>query len=178
MGHTGGDRRARHIRCLTVHDVVLRRRRHHRWVPAVYLLANPGEATATVDVDSLKATGSVVTRRYEVAPGHRLTVWVNQEADGLGSAEVATRIRSSQPIVAERTMHQEGATLTDTAFSTRVESDVAIVAERAMWWRAPSSSGWIEGHTEVGATAGSTRWAIAEMPESAFLPVYLSTPVP
>ena len=48
-------------------------------------------------------------------------------------------------------------------------SDVPIVAERAMWWRTPSSAGWVEGHTEIGATAGATQWAVADMPESAFL---------
>ncbi|AMY10978.1 hypothetical protein LuPra_04222 [Luteitalea pratensis] len=213
-----------------------------------YLLANPGETRATVEVDYLKAAGGLVTRRYDVVAGGRRTVWVNQEGDGLGSAEVAARIRSSRPIVAERAMYlagpggfaggtasmgapapatrwlfAEGATgplfdaflllanpsqgqaqaeitfrlpegqsvtrvatippesrvtvwvdqedrlLADTAFSTVVNSDVPIVAERAMWWRTPSSAGWVEGHTEIGATAGATQWAVAEMPESAFL---------
>jgi len=38
-----------------------------------------------------------------------------------------------------------------------------------MWWRTPTSPGWVEGHSEIGATTGATQWAVADMPESAFL---------
>ncbi|MGV3519708.1 DUF5719 family protein [Luteitalea sp.] len=222
-----------------------------------YLLANTGEIDATVDIDYLPAAGARESRRYTIPAGQRRTVWVNQEGGALASAEVAARLRSTQPIVAERTMYttgpggfaagtasmgvkapstlwrfaegatgpvfdaflllanpspgpaqvdlsfrlpdgesvartvtvpaesrvtvwvdQEDARLADTAFSTMVVSDVPVIAERAMWWRHGSSAAWIDGHTEVGATTAATRWAVAEMPESAFLLIANAAPLP
>ena len=213
-----------------------------------YLLANPGDLDAVVDVEYLLAAGTSESRRYEVPARSRRTVWVNQEGGALGAAEVSARLEASHPIVAERTMYlagpsgftagtasmgasatsttwlfAEGATgplfdtflllanpsaalasvevtfrlpdgqpitrtypvaprsrrtiwvdqedlrLLDTSFSTRVVSDVPVVAERAMWWGSASSPDWVEGHSELGATAAATFWVVAEMPESAFL---------
>jgi hypothetical protein len=74
--------------------------------------------------------GTTETRRYEVAPMNRLTVWVD---DGSGRLE-------------------------DTAVSMRIvaENGVPIVAERAMWW--PGGWPWgFEGHSSQGATASGTR---------------------
>ena len=67
-----------------------------------YLFSNPGATAATVDVEYLLASGSAVTRQYTVPARSRRTIWVNYEGAPLDSAEIAARIASSQPIVAER----------------------------------------------------------------------------
>ncbi len=105
------------------------------------LLANPSTDLAGVEVTFHLPDGQPITRAYAVAPRSRRTIWVDQEDPRL----------------------------LDTSFSTQVASNVPIVAERAMWWGSASSTDWVEGHSEVGATAAARRWVVAEMPESAFL---------
>lgn len=206
-----------------------------------YLLSNPGNSAATVDVEYLLASGTSVSRQYTVGANSRLTVWVNQEGTPLDAAEVSARIIASQPIVAERASYrtrgtqtwaagsasmgvtapattwrfaegatgaffdtfllvgnagtapvkveatyqlpsgvtlvktygvpaksrltiwvdQEDAALAETAVSTVLTASGPIVAERAMWWPGDAST-WGESHTEAGATATATKWAVAD----------------
>ncbi len=73
-----------------------------------YLLANPGQVDAVVDVEYLLAQGLPEWRQYVVPAQSRRTVWVNQEGGALGAAELSARIISSEPIVAERAMYSSG----------------------------------------------------------------------
>ena len=70
-----------------------------------YLLGNQGSVPAAVTIDYLLASGERVVRDYVVPARSRHTIWVNQEGGPLGSAEVAARITSLEPIVAERAMY-------------------------------------------------------------------------
>ncbi len=97
-----------------------------------YLLANPGDLDAVVDVEYLLAARTSESRRYEVPARSRRTVWVNQEGGALGAAEVSARLQSSHPIVAERTMYLAG------------------------------PSGFTAGTASMGAPAASTTWLFAE----------------
>ena len=97
-----------------------------------YLLANPGEVDAVVDVEYLLAAGATESRRYEVPARSRRTVWVNQEGGTLGAAEVSAHLESSHP----------------------------IVAERALYLADPS--GFTAGTASMGAPAASTTWLFAE----------------
>jgi subtilisin family serine protease len=66
-------------------------------------LQNPGETAASVKVDYMLGTGQTVSRQYSVAPLSRYTI---NAADDVGMGQdVAIRLESSQPIVAERPMY-------------------------------------------------------------------------
>jgi hypothetical protein len=106
------------------------------------LLANPGDTAASVDVEYLRAydpadssTALPISKRYEVAPHSRQTIWIRQEDPALADSQVGVSLHASVPIVAERTM----------------------------WWPGPTSATWRESHAEVGATESGQRWAVADM---------------
>ena len=105
------------------------------------LLANPGSTPATVKVSFLRAgfsdalTGFPLSRTYIVAPGQRLTIWVDHEDPALA----------------------------DVAVATHVTGDVPVVAERAMWWPGPAADTWHGTHVGTGNPATGTRWAIADV---------------
>jgi hypothetical protein len=110
------------------------------------LLSNPGDTAATVDVEFIRAhdfsdinTAFPVPRRYVVAPHSRRTVWVSQEDPALRTTEVATRLQSSGP----------------------------IVAERSMWWPGPTSASWREVHAQAGASSSGKMWAVADVQSDA-----------
>lgn len=99
------------------------------------LLANPSSTPAQVSAKYLLQSGAPVQKAYTVGPNSRLTIYVEREH----------------------------ALLADTAVSTElvVTNGVPIVAERAMWWPGPTSVTWSEAHNSLGATAASSRWALA-----------------
>ena len=66
------------------------------------LLANPNATEADVTFTFFPAGGSPVTRMHRLAAEERLTLNIALEDPTLASAAVATRIESTQPIVAER----------------------------------------------------------------------------
>jgi Tol biopolymer transport system component len=104
------------------------------------LVANPGDADASVQVRYLLGDGRVLTKSYDVRAESRFNIWVNEEEfPGLGKA------------------------LAEAAVSAVVTSvnDVPIVVERAMWWPRPSPF-WMEAHASAGVTATGTTWALAE----------------
>jgi hypothetical protein len=99
------------------------------------LLMNPGEETAQVAIDVLRANGlpPLVIERA-VPPRTRVTVHLNSA-------------------------HPELAPNTSFGLIVRSENPVPIVAERTMWWRDPlGGANWVEGHTSAGASAAATRW--------------------
>lgn len=106
------------------------------------LLANPGAAPATVDVEFFRAhdpsdisTASTVFKQYELPPHSRRTIWGAQEDESLRSTQVGARM----------------------------VSDVPIVAERTMWWPGPTAATWRESHAEAGSTQSGLVWAIADI---------------
>ncbi|MDY6794538.1 MAG: DUF5719 family protein [Actinomycetota bacterium] len=93
-------------------------------------LANPGEEDATVDVTYIFGDGDAVTLSYNVPAYSRYTVDVNATV-GIG-ADVALKLESSKPIVAERSMYF------------------------AYNWI------WPGGHTTIGVNVPNTTWYFAE----------------
>lgn len=99
------------------------------------LLVNPNDAVAEVEARYRLGTGATVRVPYAVAPLSRLTIWVDEVAEG-ATTEVATRLR--------------------------VLNDVPIVAERVMWWPGDSPATWTESHVSLGAPEPGTQWMLAD----------------
>jgi hypothetical protein len=97
------------------------------------LIANPGNADATVLAQYAKPDGSIVTQSYAVRAHSRFSVYVDALA-GLENTSVAT-------------------TLTST-------NGVPIVAERAMYWPGGFFD-YYEGHTSAGSTATALEWVVS-----------------
>lgn len=124
------------------------------------LMANPGESTATIRVEYLRAvvpgqaaTAQAIVRTYRVPGRSRRTIWVREEDPALADTQVGLRLTSDTPIVAERTM----------------------------WWPGPSSATWAESHAETGAPAGGLRWGLADIqsdPESGGWDTFLLVATP
>ncbi len=103
------------------------------------LVANPNPTAATVSVDYLLTTGTVLTKTYSVAANSRFTIWVDEEQfpnlsgnRALASVSCSMRVRST--------------------------NNVPIIVERSMWWPQPN---WYEAHNAPGTTVTGTRWALA-----------------
>ncbi len=99
------------------------------------LVANPDERAAEIEV-YFKPVGRIISKRYTIAPGSRLTIWVD---------------------------HQDPQ-LADTALSAMVyvTNGVPVVAERAMWWPGPTAETWTEAHGSFGSPVVSAVWGIAD----------------
>ena len=115
------------------------------------LLANPSTQPAQVHVRYDLDGGTIIDRTYTVHAQQRLN-----SVGGLGD---------------------RGACKHQPEHGGRVEA-TAIVAERAMWW-SEGGRGWVEGHSELGATTCQPlRWGLAHVPESATLVFLNETPEP
>ena len=109
------------------------------------LLANTNGAATTATVTYQLDSGQAVTRDYALAPNQRLTVWVDQEGRSFDA-----RLRAA-------------------SFGMTVRSTLPIVAERSMYWGTPSAADpttptfpWREGHATAGSPVLASRWAFAE----------------
>jgi CSLREA domain-containing protein/uncharacterized repeat protein (TIGR01451 family) len=101
------------------------------------LVANPGDADATIEARYLLPSGQVITRTHLARARSRLTIGVHDEAPGLAQAAVSTTLRAT--------------------------NDVPFLAERAMWW--PSVAlvpQWQEGHNSAGAVRTGEKWGLAD----------------
>lgn len=94
------------------------------------LVLNPGYSTAEIDVDYLFPGGSSLSKGYKVPARSRTTINVDSEV-GEGQ-EVSARLRSSIPVVVERSMYFR-------------------------YW-----NGWKGGHTGMASTGSRTDWFLAE----------------
>ena len=107
------------------------------------LMANPGTSAAEVEARYLTSTGTVLQKRYTLAPQSRTTIWVDAEQFG-----------------------SQGLALANAAVSTTltVLQGPPIIVERTMWWPSPetSTSFWTEAHNSPGAIATGTSWGLAE----------------
>lgn len=101
-----------------------------------YLLQNPGDTPADVDMRYFRVTGAPIVRTYRVAPRSRVTIRVNDEArtlPALAETELAAHAHSTRP----------------------------IVVERAMYLAAPGRP-LSAGHASAGVTSPATQWLFAE----------------
>ena len=81
----------------------------HSGFELFYLIQNPGDAPARVEVEFLlPAPARPRMETYVVAPKSRFNVWVDTVA-GLGNTDVSGVLRSDVPIIVERAMYLTGA---------------------------------------------------------------------
>jgi hypothetical protein len=108
-----------------------------------YLLQNPQATTTSATVRFLLPTGTTITRTYNLAPGSRTTIYVNQ-IEGLDETDVSGEITATAPIVVERAMYRN---LSGQPFGL--------------------------GHDSMGVTAAATSWFLAEGATGTFFDLYL-----
>ena len=68
------------------------------------LISNPGEESAGLTVRYMLKGGRFIDRKYTVAAHSRYTIEVNKQP-GLANQEVSTLVRSTRPVVVERSMY-------------------------------------------------------------------------
>jgi hypothetical protein len=68
------------------------------------LLSNPGDKDALVEVRYMLSKGRFIDRSYEVKSHSRYTITVDNE-EGLSAEEVSARVKSSVPVVVERSVY-------------------------------------------------------------------------
>jgi hypothetical protein len=120
----------------------------HSGIDLFYLVQNPGDTPASVDVRYLRPGAAApvagaavaaplapITRTYTVPPRSRFNIWVNQEGPDLAATDVSAVIAST--------------------------NGVPIVVERAMYL---STQGRMfnAGHESAGITTPATQWFLAE----------------
>ena len=108
-----------------------------------YLLQNPQTTVAHTTVRFLLPDGTVVSRTYDLAPGSRTTIYVNEVA-GLGETDV----------------------------SGDISADVPIVVERAMYRGSPGQP-FALGTDSMGVTAAAPSWFLAEGATGTFFDLYV-----
>src|SRR6185436_11921937 len=108
-----------------------------------YLLQNPQASITHATVRFLTPGGTVVARTYDLAPGSRTTIYVNQ-IPGLDETDV----------------------------SGDITADAPIVVERAMYRNLPGQPFGL-GHDAIKVTAPATSWFLAEGATGAFFDLYV-----
>jgi hypothetical protein len=108
-----------------------------------YLLQNPQPTATQATVRFLLPGGQTIARTYDLAPGSRTTVHVN-EVPGLEETDVAGEITTTVP----------------------------IVVERAMYRSAPDEPLRL-GHASMGVPAAATEWFLAEGATGSFFDLYV-----
>jgi peptidoglycan/xylan/chitin deacetylase (PgdA/CDA1 family) len=66
-------------------------------------LLNPGGAVAITEFAYMLGTGQTIARRYDLLPGSRTTIHVNNEVPA--GSDVSIKVTSSEPVIAERPMY-------------------------------------------------------------------------
>ena len=111
-----------------------------------YLLQNPNDADANVTVNYLRLSPQTpVAKQYIVPAKSRLTIPVDAEGPELEATDVAARI----------------------------DSNVPIIAERAMYSTAPGQPPFAAGHGGAGVTATALKWFLAEGATGNFFDLYV-----
>jgi hypothetical protein len=101
-----------------------------------YLIQNPGNATADVEIRYLRSAGQApITKYYAVGPGSRFTVYVNREDQGLKQTDVSAVVTS--------------------------RNGVPVIVERSMYLTTARGA-FKGGHNSAGVTAPATSWFLAE----------------
>ncbi|BCS31019.1 hypothetical protein TBR22_A02180 [Luteitalea sp. TBR-22] len=102
-----------------------------------YLIQNPNNTAANVQVRYLLPTGAPLVRTYQVAPRSRFNIWVNLEDPALAAAEVSADITSDLPVIVERAMYR---TVGGRQFSLGHES-AGVEAPALQWYFAEGNTG-------------------------------------
>jgi hypothetical protein len=111
-----------------------------------YLLQNPNDTDASVTVNYLRlAPQTPVVKTYTVPKKSRLTIPVDSEGPELEATDVAARL----------------------------DSDVPIIAERAMYADAPGQPLVVAGHGGAGLPATALKWFLAEGATGPFFDLYV-----
>lgn len=119
-----------------------------------YLLQNPSDQSADVEVNFLRGPGEpVLTRTYAVGGGQRRTIPVDEEEFPAGSGV--------KPLAG-----------TDVSARIQVTNGVPIIVERAMYM-SPDDQPFGAGHAAAGIAAPSTDWFFAEGPTGTFFDEYI-----
>ncbi len=100
------------------------------------LIANPNAAAASLRVSYLRGGKTPIVKTYTAPAQSRLTIWVDQQAPELASAEVSVVVESLTP--------------------------TPVVVERSMWWKAAPGGEWVEAHNSRGETTTAARWLVAD----------------
>jgi hypothetical protein len=108
-----------------------------------YLLQNPQATTTHATVRFLLPSGTIITRTYDLSPGSRTTIYVNQ-VPGLDETDV----------------------------SGDIDADAPIVVERAMYRSAPGQP-FALGTDSLGVPAAATSWFLAEGATGSFFDLYV-----
>jgi Bacterial Ig-like domain/Putative Ig domain/Bacterial Ig domain len=108
-----------------------------------YLLLNPADTDAHVDITYLRELGPPITRSYLVAAHSRLTIAVNDDP-----------------------------ALRYTSAGAAISADIPIVAERAMYLSSPTET-FTAGAAAVGAPQLATQWMFAEGSPGGFFDEFL-----
>ena len=101
-----------------------------------YLLQNPQATTTHATVRFLLPSGTIIMRTYDLAPGSRTTIYVNQVA-GLDETDVSGDISADAPIVVERAMYRSRA---GEPFSLGSDS-MGVTAPATSWFLAEGATG-------------------------------------
>ena len=109
-----------------------------------YLLHNPQDAPAQATVRYLRPVGAPIVRTYALAPGSRVTIYVNVVDDALAASDVSGEIVADRPIIVERAMYAD-----------RGGQTFAL------------------GTASAGVTAASTTWFLAEGATGDFFDLYV-----
>jgi hypothetical protein len=108
-----------------------------------YLLQNPQTTTTHATVRFLLPSGTTIARTYNLPPGSRTTIYVNEIA-GLGESDVSGDISADAPIVVERAMY-----------------------------RSPAGQPFALGHDSMGVTGAALSWFLAEGATGPFFDLYV-----
>jgi Tol biopolymer transport system component len=118
----------------------------HGYFSLFYLLQNPNDAPADVTINYLRlAPETPVIKTYRVPPKSRMTLPVDDQGPELAATDVAARI----------------------------DSNVPIIAERAMYATVPGHPILAAGHGGAGVTSTALKWFLAEGATGSFFDLYV-----
>ena len=111
----------------------------HSGFDLFYLVQNPGDAVATVEVRYLFPSGSPLVKRYDVAPRSRFNIWVDYEDARLAQTDVSAVVTSltGQPIIVERAMYANSGG----RFFGAGQGGAGLTAPSTRWYLAEGATG-------------------------------------
>jgi hypothetical protein len=111
----------------------------HGWFSLFYLLQNPNDTDAQVTIDFLRlAPDTPVTKTYTVPKNSRMTLPVDDQAPELEAADLAARITSNVPIIAERAMY---ASLPGQPIASAGHGGAGVTSTALKWFLAEGATG-------------------------------------
>ncbi len=116
----------------------------HSGFDLFYLLQNPDDGSATVEVKYLLPTGPPIVKVYSVAGKRRFNIWLNADDARLAHTDVSAVIKADRPIIVERAMY-----------------------------RSSGGTMFAAGHESAGVTEPSTEWFFAEGATGEFFDEFL-----